>query len=329
MRRAIRFALAALLVLVAASRAIGDAVLLKDGTLVKGTIDYQTSKRVVLAITSYTKVPIQRSDIALLAVSEDGTAYSRYADGSEMADEGLQIATLLFEHPRTHKVVSLVGAIHVGDASYYRELRLILDAHDRVLYELVTGSEDDGFSKAYDKLTSTMRRLLQLESQKAVVDYEHPPKNWVHADLSWSQLKRTLGVDRLELIPPEVQKELVKVMGLVEKYVRFAEVTHLDKLSATMLKRLLGRKMGDELEATWEQLEGRESANHHRGTMARLMDARNKKAMRVLKRELRRNKHTSFAVFYGAGHMPYFEMRLRRMGFRRLGVAWVTAWKVP
>jgi hypothetical protein len=327
MKRPGRLTILVLLIIVSVGR--GDAVLLKDGSLLKGRVDHQTARRVVLEITSYTRMSIPREDVGLVVVSEEGGGYTRFADGPAGTDGGLQMATILFEHPRTHMVVSLVGAIHVGDAAYYRDLRTILDSHDRVLYELVTGKNTDGFSEVYGRFSGTIGRLLQLESQKTIVDYGRPPKNWVHADLSWSRLKRELEVERLDLIPREKQEEMKTILGYVDKYMKFAEVVGLSRGTALILKRLLGKKMGQDLDATLEQLEMAKSTERRPGLMGRMMRLREKKAMKVLRRELRRKRHESFAVFYGAGHMPYFEMRLRKMGFEKLGVAWVTAWKVP
>ena len=311
--------------LVLASGARGDAVLLKDGTLLKGTIDYQTRREVVLAITSYTRVPIPRANVALAAVSGGEPGYSRYAEGSQAEEEGLQIAVVLFEHRRTHKIVSLVGTIHIGDAAYYRELRAILDAHDQVLYELVKGAGEDEFGELLGQLFGTMQQLLELESQKTIVNYGRPPRNWVHADLTWPQLKRKLKVERLDLIPLKEQEEMKLVLGLVEKYCKFTRRIGLSGRSASFLKRILGRKIGEDVEELMGPSD--EKRGVQRGVMSRMMDFRNKRAMRVLKRKLR-GKRSSFAVFYGAGHMAYFEMRLERMGFERLGTAWVTAWRV-
>ncbi|MBX3323013.1 MAG: hypothetical protein KF757_08495 [Phycisphaeraceae bacterium] len=51
----------------------------------------------------------------------------------------MAVRTLIPKNP-SHPIVHLVGAIHIGDRSYYGDLQAYLDVHDIVLYEGVGGA---------------------------------------------------------------------------------------------------------------------------------------------------------------------------------------------
>ena len=85
--------------------------------------------------------------------------------------------------------VDLVGAVHVGDASYYTDLNRRFDKYDAVLYELVApdgtvvprgGGRRSNHPVA--NIQTSMQQILELEHQLAQVDYTKP--HFVHADMS-------------------------------------------------------------------------------------------------------------------------------------------------
>ena len=92
--------------------------------------------------------------------------YTRVAESDEGTRLVLEISSRAFRSPRQDgPVVHLVGAVHIGDAAYYRQLQEFLDGHDLVLFEGVKpagiGNEaaDDA---ARAKLTSSRQRLLAV-----------------------------------------------------------------------------------------------------------------------------------------------------------------------
>ncbi len=103
------------------------------------------------------------------AVASAQDAWSRYARVVE-SDEGrrlvLEIGSRTFRSPKEGgPVVHLVGAVHIGDAGYYRQLQEFLDAQDLVLFEGVkpAGIGNDAADDATRaKLTSSRQRLLAV-----------------------------------------------------------------------------------------------------------------------------------------------------------------------
>src|SRR6476646_4171324 len=84
---------------------------------------------------------------------------------------------------------------------------------------------------------------------------------------------------------------------------------------ARRFKLIFAKSMGD-LE---EQMAGMQ------GTV--LLTERNKKALSVLKDQIRAGKK-DIGIFYGAAHLPDMESRLALMGFKRTGVEYKVAWDI-
>ncbi len=84
--------------------------------------------------------------------------------------------------------VDLVGAVHVGEKSYYEALNKQFEGYDVVLYELVApegtrvpkGGKPSGHPVAM--LQNGLKGMLELEHQLELVDYTK--ENMVHADMS-------------------------------------------------------------------------------------------------------------------------------------------------
>ena len=115
--------------------------------------------------------------------------------------------------------------------------------------------------------------------------------------------------------------------GILSRYTETLEASGDAGRVAWMLKGMLGRLLGSDVEALLEMFRTKNPNDPVVGAMNLMVEMRNEHAMRVLKHELRR-RHRSFAVFYGAAHMGYFEEQLQKMGFEPMGVCWLTAWTV-
>lgn len=82
----------------------------------------------------------QSADDGAIAPSEapsSGGAFVRRVerDGNRVS---LQVASRTYRNALDATEVTLVGAVHIGDTSYYGEMQRLLDRHDAVLYESVT-----------------------------------------------------------------------------------------------------------------------------------------------------------------------------------------------
>lgn len=258
----------------------------------------------------------------------------RSEDGTVVA---LQTAVVTYARPeqvdapadghKEHRVeVDLIGAVHIGEAEYYEALNRLFQQYDAVLYELVApegtriergDSRRDG--SIVSRLQVGMKDMLELDFQLEHIDYQQ--ENLVHADMSPEEFARTM-----ERRGESVWSIILRMLGqsIAQQSKNTSRTSDLDLLMALFdrnralkLKRILAEQFED-LEGVMLAFEGEDGST--------IISERNKKALEVLKRELDAGKR-KLAIFYGAGHLPDMEARLKKdFGLVRCGERWLTAW---
>jgi hypothetical protein len=246
---------------------------------------------------------------------------------------GLQTAVVRYTSGEGNLVVDLIGAVHVGDRSYYQKLNQQMEQYDVLLYELVappgTRIPRGGRSSSNPiALLQQMAKLvLRLESQTEQIDYTK--KNFVHADLSPEQIVeavRNRGEDGLTLFLG-IMADLLRQQNLqdlkqqktpanADDEIDFFSLL-LDPDGAAKLKRALAQQLTDSMSS---------EAGLGRTLSTLLITDRNQAAMKVFQTELAKGKK-KIGIFYGAAHLADFDRRLRGdFGLKRTGVQWLTAW---
>jgi len=238
--------------------------------------------------------------------------------------------------------VDLVGAVHIGDKEYYKKLNKQFQQYDVVLYELVAQPGTvilKGGAKKDDPLSLIMqvvKMVLDLELQTERIDYTK--KNFVHADLSPEQMAEAIqkrGDDPLTLFlgftadllrqmnareqeakaQPPRKTPVADTPGSDQDLDLFSLL--LDQDGPKKLKRMLAKQL-----ATIESPTGGLGPTLNNI----LIVDRNEAAMKVFQKELAKGKK-KIAIYYGAGHMPDFEKRLRLdFGLEKKSVQWLEAW---
>ena len=223
--------------------------------------------------------------------------------------------------------VDLVAAVHIADKSYYQELNKRFAGYDVVLYELVApegtrvpkgGRKDKGGGNLLSTMQRGMKDLLKLEFQLDQVDYTR--KNLVHADLSPDQFLKSMR-DREEGLGDIFARLLAYALAKQAQGDDGNQVQLLlalfDKDRSMALKRVMAEQF-QEMEGMTAALEGPKGST--------LIGERNRRALEVLKKQLAASKK-KIAIFYGAGHMPDMEKRLRAgFALRPLNREWLQAW---
>lgn len=259
-------------------------------------------------------------------------------------DEGGKLETSITKYQNAAGVtVDLIGAVHLGDAAYYKGLNEAFKGYDVVLFELVGDpaavQQPEGDAKAAPKdATANMLRgaqmmltsMLQLQHQVDAIDYTAP--NFVHADLNWEQfraLQKEKGESFTTLIRKTLQAQtaMQKEMKAAGKALPedeglgslLALVGALRGSDTSALKLLLARQFKD-AEAMMAKVEGPD------GTV--IIAERNKAALKVMDDQLAAG-HKRIGIFFGAGHFPDMEKRLGERGFGRMEYEWRTAWDIP
>jgi hypothetical protein len=240
-------------------------------------------------------------------------------------------------------VVDLVGAVHIGDASYYKTMNKQFQQYDVVCYELVTKKdgpkvppkkgEEEADGTANDSVLSTFINMawnyLALESQTKSIDYTKD--NFVHADMTWEEMAEAIrkrGDDGLTIML-SVAADFLRQQNLqsmkkeegsrpTPKHMEeFDPLTLLlDPNGSVKVKRMIAENFDvDDITGGL-------------GTTLNtiLIKDRNKAALKVFQQQLVQGKKR-IAIFYGAAHMPDMEEHLvKDFGLKRQGIHWLTAW---
>lgn len=243
----------------------------------------------------------------------------------------LETAVVTMKGPRG-EALDLISAVHVGEASYYRNLNSRFRAYDAVLYELILPEEMAGqrlpsqleSGGALSGLQGKLGRTLGMVTQLNNIDYS--PANFVHADLTQEALSQSMGA-RGESLMSYFQKALAnsgrgKAPSLGVSEQELAELNLLAILtgSATDKERTVLKKM------MASAMTSPHGAIDVFGDTALLAD-RNQAALGALDAQMARGRR-NLALFYGAAHMPDLEAQLRKRGWKRIGTEWLKAWSI-
>lgn len=221
--------------------------------------------------------------------------------------------------------VDLVGAVHIGEKSYYKELNKKFKDYDAVLYELVAESDDkpskreEGGINPVGSVQNGMKDMLKLSFQLEEIDYD--AKNFVHADMS----------------PSEFGQDMIKRNdGFVNMFARMmgagfaAQVSKKNsEIQAEMMSAMLSRnvtKLRRAMARQMEMMDNQLVGIADKEGKSTLLTERNAKAFEVLERELQ-SGDKKVSVFYGAGHLlDMHDRMLRDFGAKLTKIEWVDAW---
>jgi hypothetical protein len=226
--------------------------------------------------------------------------------------------------------VRLVGAIHIGEKSYYDALNKSFEKDDAVLYEMVKAKDAGVPQKGQrsdnpiSQLQHMMKDVLDLDFQLDDIDYSKP--NFVHADMdaeTFAKMQEERGETFQELILKQIMHAIthpdeanagadIQPDKLVDSFVEM--LTRPD--AERQLKLAVARQL-DKIET------GAMGLDNPMGTV--IVTERNKVAMNVLKDTLASGKR-HISIFYGAAHMPDMAKRLHEMGFTPVSAEWNSAW---
>lgn len=285
--------------------------------------------------------------------AQPGAKYLRVVRDKEGAPQRLETSIVRFQTPEKKGVtVDLIGAVHVGDATYYERLNKTFADYDVVLYELVApeGTRIPRGGRGPDNPLAALQRAftesLNLTAQTDAVDYT--VQNFVHADLSPEGIAETLAKrgDNAMTITLSLTADLIRESNLARRRAAETEaegseedaeedadeadqagwqppaVAPWELLTDPTAPRRMKLMLADQFDDTFERPAGGLGK-----TLEQILIAdRNSAAMRVLDAQIKQGK-TRIAIFYGAAHMPDFEKRLAvEHGLRPGKPRWITAW---
>lgn len=238
----------------------------------------------------------------------------------------LQTSVRRYRLESSGQVVSLVGAVHIADREYYREIQEELDSHDLTLFEMVGDPDHRPDPEIQQRLSSIgqlqmmMEQLLEFTHQMHAIDYKR--KNLRHADLTGLQFARALREKGLFNFSAQ---GLLRGIGpaflqglAVQAAMRGNDDQSVNRLRWQMAKSMtqLDTQMG---------LLGVEDIENPDDL---IIGIRNDHAWKVLEEALPEG-HRRIAIFYGAAHLPDFQRRLLKSGWVLEETRWIGAWNIP
>ncbi len=248
--------------------------------------------------------------------------------GRPLAMETIVASYILVEGDKDVRV-DLVGAVHIGDASYYKKLNKLFRDYDVVLYELVApegtrvpkGGRKAGGGSPLSALQGGMKEILELEFQLDRVNYTK--KNFVHADMTPEQFSKSMkdrGESFLQMffrMMGQSMAQQAKAKGQpAETEMLFA---FFAKDRALRMKRALAKQFED-MDQSMAAFGGDQGST--------ILTERNKHALKVLRKQLDDGKK-KIAIFYGAAHLAGMdEQLLAEFKMKRAAQKWISAWNL-
>lgn len=231
--------------------------------------------------------------------------------------------------------VDLIGAVHIGEASYYAELNRLFDRYDVLLYELVAAEgtvvplggkrKSDGFNPV-GMLQDSAKNMLGLESQLERVDYTK--SHFVRADMTPKQMADKMA----ERGDTAISLALSTLADVLRQQNRAAQEPQAAEAAPSSLEEIgladmLGNplKMKQVLAAQFAQTGSLDQALGGPLNQLLVVD-RNAAALKVLQKQIAAGKKR-IGIFYGAAHLPDLEKHLiEDFGLVRESQQWLTAW---
>lgn len=261
--------------------------------------------------------------------ADSGTVFTRIAFDDEERPRALQMSVVTYEPVDGKDILSvdLVGAIHIGDPSYYAELNQRFHDYDVLLYELVAPQDaaaNGGLSKRKGILSTTqigMTKLLGLSFQLDEINYDQA--NFVHADLSPEELRQSMA-DRGESLYVYFWRVFFATLDQYAKDpLGLQDLQMLSTMAASgqdsSFKTMIAYEMTNIDQV--QDILGEDSDSA-------VIGARNQRAIDVLKREIDAGAKR-IGIFYGVAHMPDLEERLQdQLGLEYSATDWVDAWQL-
>jgi len=223
--------------------------------------------------------------------------------------------------------VDLVGAIHIGDPSYYSALNDVFTRYDVLLYEMVAPDDMD-VGQIVDRrkglLSSTqtsMANMLDLSFQLDEIDYE--PGNFVRADLTPGEFSAAMAARDesfytyfWRIVFASIAEYRRDPLGLANWKMLSSMVTDRDDMS---FKTSLAYQLTDF--GAMQEIFGDDADST-------IVGARNERAIEVLQEQIDAGAE-HIGIFFGVAHMPDLEMKLLdNIGLTYEKTVWIDAWQL-
>ena len=244
-------------------------------------------------------------------------------------DDGGHLDIAVTTYEKDGITVIFYGAVHIADKAIYQEMNKRFATCDALLYELVgpddyrpTKDRDQGGFNPVAMLQLGMKQSLGLTFQLDEVDYQ--PGNFVHADMTQEEFQSSM-LERGESLMSIMFDMMTNGMKM-QRAKQEAGGDQSKPASFDLVKAFRNREGQHLMRVTFaSQLEQMEMMAAG-GDGSTLLEGRNEKCLKVLRREISSGKKR-LGIYYEAAHLPHMEQRLvEDMGFKKIAHEWLVAW---
>ncbi|EDM27145.1 hypothetical protein LNTAR_15787 [Lentisphaera araneosa HTCC2155] len=232
-----------------------------------------------------------------------------YALGKKGAPEALSCKLACFSHPETGKSVSVLGMVHMADASFYDQVHHIGLDHDLSLTEGVHGRPSlspHNFIVQY--ISSYFSRINYYNDLVPQNLHLQDGGNELNADMSLKELSKesSLFTSFMQLLslPIIIVGGEINNLALYTKY-QLSGAGLMESLKLSELSR--NRKL---LFGHMRKVDDKDHA-----ILPGILSSRNQKLFNLLEAELKKDTIQSILVPWGAAHSPEIENELISKGF--------------
>ncbi len=285
-----------------------------------------TTKSAAVPQPSLATEPAQQKSAAMPAGEEAEPPEFVRVFSVKTVPKALQTAVATYRKPGDNSglEVVLIGAVHIGEPSYYSELNQLFKTFDGLLYELVADPgagvpdpKERGLSPV-SAIQVGMKDSLDLTFQLDEVDYK--AKNFIHADMTPAEF-----FTAMEARKEGVMQMLLRSIGsglAMQSAGKGGDVGLLAALVSNDRPRALRRAFAEQM----QMMDGQMAAITGDDGKSTLITERNAKALVVLDREIKAGKK-KLGIFYGAGHLKDMHTRLQKdFGMELVETKWLDAW---
>lgn len=273
----------------------------------------------------------ETSTVAKKEVTSSKTKdFIRIEKSEDGKPQSLDTAVVSYKAGSQGAQVDLIGAVHIGEASYYRELNRLFDQYDVLLYELVAPEGTVVSAKAQQEssnpisfLQKSLKTFLGMESQLEKVDYSK--KHFVRADMTPTQIAKKME-ERGDTALTIALSTMVDVMRQQNKAAQNPQDNPL--MSSDMgLMELLENPHKAKLMMAQQFVSTGSLDEALGGSLNQLLVIdRNAEAIKGLQKQLAQGKQR-IGIFYGAAHLPDLEKRLvSDFSMTKGETRWIKAW---
>lgn len=271
-----------------------------------------------------------KSDGAATAELSQTANFIRMTESADGKPSTLDTAVISYRGGPLDTQVDLIGAVHIGEGTYYDALNQLFDEYDVLLYELVAPegtvlpkNAKQSSDNPISFLQNATKNFLGLESQLEKIDYTKT--HFIRADMTPEQIAEKME-SRGENMMTLALSALLDAMRQQNRAGGDSKSAKMAASDGDLMEMFQSPQKAKLMMA--RQIVGTENLDLALGGSLNqlLVVDRNAAALKVLKEQIALG-HKRIGIFYGAAHLPDLEQHLiGDFQLKKTETRWIKAW---